>query len=107
VAGLAPDDLENHHAPRLLRRRRPEASDRRGAPPRRIFPSTDTVASLVAARFLDQWRGTVLDNTREIVPASGWERAIDIDGTPLWFLIRSLPCSRQSHIRVSTKSLTA
>jgi len=44
----------------------------------------------------DHWRGTVLDNTREIFPASLWERAIYINGTPLWFLIRSLPCIRQS-----------
>jgi hypothetical protein len=48
----------------------------------------------------DHWRGTVLDNTREIFPASMWERAIDINGTPLWFLIRSLSCIRQSHARV-------
>src|SRR6516162_4727283 len=49
VAGLAPDDLENYHVSRLLRRRRP--SGRRDAPRRRIFPSTDSVASLTAARF--------------------------------------------------------
>ena len=50
VAGLAPDDLENHHVPRLLRRRRPRGC--RGTPPRRIFPSTDSVASLTGPRFV-------------------------------------------------------
>jgi hypothetical protein len=55
----------------------------------------------------DHWRETVLNSTRDIFPASLWERPIDINGTPLWFLIRSLPCTRQSHVRVSAKSLTA
>jgi hypothetical protein len=45
----------------------------------------------------EHWRDTVLNSTREIFPASLWERPIDIKGTPLWFLVRSLPCTRQSH----------
>ncbi len=44
----------------------------------------------------DHWRETVLNSTWEIFPASLWERTIDINGTPLWFLIRSLPYARQS-----------
>ncbi len=44
----------------------------------------------------DHWCNTVLDCTRDILPASLWGRPIDINGTPLWFLIRSRPCARQS-----------
>jgi hypothetical protein len=49
-------------------------------------------------RDRDHWRDTVLNSTRDIFPASMWERPLDINGTPLWLLIRSLPCLRQSHI---------
>jgi hypothetical protein len=53
------------------------------------------------SRDHDHWRGTVLDNTREVFPASLWERPLDINGTLLWFLIRSLPCTRQSYVTTS------
>jgi hypothetical protein len=49
-------------------------------------------------RDREHWRETVLNNTREVLPVSAWERPLDINGTPLWFLIRSLPCTRQSHV---------
>ncbi len=49
------------------------------------------------------WCDTALNNIREIFPASLWERRIDINGTPLWFLIRSLPCIRQSPRRSRDK----
>jgi len=42
------------------------------------------------------WRETVLKSTCDIFPAWLWGRPIDINGTPLWCLIRSLPCTRQS-----------
>jgi len=45
----------------------------------------------------DHWRETVLSSTREIFPSSLWERPIDCNGTPLWFLIRSWRCARQSY----------
>jgi hypothetical protein len=44
----------------------------------------------------EHWKKTVLDNTRDVFPVSAWEDRLDIDGTPLWLLIRSLPCARQS-----------
>jgi hypothetical protein len=44
----------------------------------------------------DHWRDTVFDCTRDIFPVSLWERWIDINGTPLWCLIRTLACARQS-----------
>ena len=47
----------------------------------------------------EHWRETVLQSTHDIFPATLWERSVDINGTPLWFLIRSLPCTRQSHVR--------
>jgi hypothetical protein len=44
----------------------------------------------------DHWRETVLKHTSAIFPSSAWERRLDVNGTPLWFLIRSLPSTRQS-----------
>jgi hypothetical protein len=44
----------------------------------------------------DHWCRTVIENTQEFFPRSLWEKRIDINGTPVWFLIRSLPCIRQS-----------
>lgn len=61
----------------------------------------DKGISSEALRDHEHWRDTALKSTREIFPASLWERAIDINGTPLWFLIRSLPCIRQSYVRGS------
>ena len=43
-----------------------------------------------------QWRDTVLRHTRDILPAQLWEREIVVDTTPLWLLIRFLPCARLS-----------
>jgi hypothetical protein len=59
---------------------------------------SDRGISVDAFRDHEHWKGTVLDNTRDVFPASGWERPLDIDGTPLWLLIRSLSCSRQSDV---------
>jgi hypothetical protein len=53
-------------------------------------------------RHHEHWRETVLNSTRDIFPASLWERLIDINDAPLWFLIRSLPCTRQSRLQSST-----
>jgi hypothetical protein len=44
----------------------------------------------------DHWRETVLNSTREFFFPSLWERPIHCNGTPLWLLIRSRPCIRQS-----------
>jgi hypothetical protein len=38
-----------------------------------------------------------LSGIREIFSASLWERATEINGTPLWLLIRSLP-ARVNHM---------
>ena len=46
----------------------------------------------------DHWRKTVREDTKEIFPSSLWERRLDINGTPLWFLIRSLPSTRRSRL---------
>jgi len=45
----------------------------------------------------DHWRDVVISNTEHIVPQSLWERPLDARGTPLWFLLRSRACIRQSH----------
>jgi hypothetical protein len=49
----------------------------------------------------DHWRKTVIENTQEIFPRMLWEKPIDINGTPLSFLIRSLPYIRQSPVQRS------
>jgi hypothetical protein len=49
------------------------------------------------------WKETVLHNTRNVLPASAWEHRVEIDGTPLWLLIRSLPCARQSPIQANER----
>jgi hypothetical protein len=59
-----------------------------------------------ALRDHDHWKKTVLDNTRDVFPASAWEHHIDVAGTPLWLLIRSLVCARQSAIS-SRRKLSA
>jgi hypothetical protein len=50
-------------------------------------------------RDYGHWCDTVLDNTQHIFPTSLWKHPIDINGTPLWFLIRCLPCIRHSPSR--------
>lgn len=47
----------------------------------------------------NHWRETVINSTRDIFPASLWELPLDINGTSLLFLVRSLPCGRQSPLR--------
>ena len=54
----------------------------------------------------DHWRETVLKSTCDIFPASQWEQPIDINGTPLWCLIRSRPCTRHPR-RFRTQSRKA
>lgn len=36
------------------------------------------------------WDKCIRSHAKEIVPENAWERRLDIGGTPLWFLIRSL-----------------
>lgn|SRR5262245_50888476 len=48
-------------------------------------------------RHYAHWRETLINSTREIFPSSLWDRPIDCDGTPLYFLIRARSCIRQSH----------
>lgn len=45
----------------------------------------------------DHWRDVIISNTEHIFPAALWDRPLDVRGTPLWFLLRSRPCIRQSH----------
>lgn len=42
------------------------------------------------------WRRIVQDQVAPVFPVECWGRAVLIDGTPVWFLIRSLSCPRQS-----------
>ena len=44
----------------------------------------------------DHWRDVVISSTEHIFPPSLWERPLDVQGTPLWFLLRSRACIRQS-----------
>jgi hypothetical protein len=44
----------------------------------------------------DHWRDVVISNTEQIFPPSLWGCPLDVRGTPLWFLLRSRACTRQS-----------
>lgn len=46
------------------------------------------------------WRETIA-LTEEVLPADIWEREIDCGAAPLWLLIRSRPCLRQSVLKNS------
>lgn len=45
----------------------------------------------------DHWRDVVISNTEHVFPASLWDCSLNVQGTPLWFLLRSRACVRQSH----------
>jgi hypothetical protein len=36
------------------------------------------------------WRICIRNHAKNIVPEDAWEKRLEIDGTPLWFLIRSM-----------------
>jgi hypothetical protein len=36
------------------------------------------------------WRICLRNHAKDIVPEDAWEKRLEIDGTPLWFLIRSM-----------------
>ena len=55
--------------------------------------------SNVPLRDDNHWRETVLSNTEGVFPRSLWERGIDCGAAPLWLMIRSRPCIRQSHLK--------
>lgn len=56
----------------------------------------------------DQWRELVVStlNSEGIFPAGLWEQRIDTGGAPLWVLVRSRECLRQSRLRTSTEGFT-
>ncbi|WP_439395162.1 hypothetical protein ACRQ5Q_39370 [Bradyrhizobium sp. PMVTL-01] len=43
------------------------------------------------------WKDVVISSTQHIFPASLWDCPLDANGTPLWVLLRSRACARQSH----------
>lgn len=60
------------------------------------FTNDDRIAS-DPLKDDDHWKNVVISNTEHIFPPSLWDRPIDVGGTPLWFLLRSRDCIRQSH----------
>lgn len=49
------------------------------------------------------WRDTVVEKlrVRNVFPVTLWEREIDCGAAPLWLLVRSRACMRQSHLCTS------